>query len=292
MRHESHRFEVGDFKCDAVGDGTFTYTAPMFPPLATFLFANASRERLEQALRRHDIQPSKWMEWISPYICLVINTGVNRVLVDTGAGALGPNTGKLLANLADIGIADADIDTVVLTHGHPDHIGGNAVEGNAAFPNARYVMCRDEWDFWTSKQVASKDDEHLELLMKMAQNNLAPISDRIDLIVAGTEIVEGVYSIPATGHTPGHMALSVSSNGDHLLCIADAVLHPIHVENPSWHATVDYSPEEVEKTRRKLFKQAAEWNALVLAFHFSFPGLGHIVREEDQWQWQPIYREH
>ena len=124
----------------AVSDGTHIYTPPTFPPPATFLFANAPREHLEQALREHNLKPEQWVEWISPYICVVVNTGEHRVLVDTGADGLGPNTGKLLENLKAEGIAPEDIDTVILTHGHPDHIGGNTdSEGKPVFCNARYV---------------------------------------------------------------------------------------------------------------------------------------------------------
>ena len=99
MGNESFPFKIGKLECMAVSDGTHIYTPPTFPPPATFLFANAPRERLEQALRQHNLQPEQWVEWISPYICVVINTGEHRVLVDTGADGLDPNTGKLLQNL-------------------------------------------------------------------------------------------------------------------------------------------------------------------------------------------------
>ncbi len=111
------------------------YSPPTFPPPATFLFANASKERLDQVLRGHNLQPEQWVEWINLYICLAVNTGEHRVLVDTGADALGPNTGRLLQNMQAEGIAPGDIDTVILTHGHPDHIGGDTdAEGNQLFP--------------------------------------------------------------------------------------------------------------------------------------------------------------
>ena len=151
MNTEIYRFKVGTFECITVSDGTLTYTPPMFPPPATFLFTNAPKELLDQVLREHNLQPEQWVEWISPYICVVIDTGKHRVLMDTGAGGLGPNTGKLLQNLQAGGVTPRDIDTVILTHGHPDHIGGNTdAEGKLAFPNARFVMWKDEWDFWIS----------------------------------------------------------------------------------------------------------------------------------------------
>ena len=290
MSNETFRFKTGKLECIAVSDGTLTYAPPTFPPPATLLFANAPRERLEQALLEHNLQPEQWVEWTSPYICLVVNTGDHLVLADTGAGDLAPTTGRLLQNLEAEGIAPEDIDTVILTHGHPDHIGGNTdAEGKPAFPNARHIIWKDEWDFWTSEQAEQRLDEHLrEVLVKFARDNLPPIQGQVDLFDRETEIVPGIRAVAAPGHTPGHMALEISSEGEQLLCISDVALHPIHLEQPDWYAVVDFAPEQVVATRRRLLGMAAARKALVLAFHFPFPGLGRIVQKGEGWQWQPV----
>ena len=290
MSTEVYHFKVGAFECMAVSDGTLTYTPPTFPPPTTLLFGNAPRGDLEHTLRQHNIQPEHWAEWISQYICLLVNTGEHRVLVDTGADGLDPNTGKLLQNLQAEGIAPEDIDMVILTHCHPDHIGGNTLdEGKLAFPNARYAMWKDEWDFWTSEEAEEKLDEHVrEVLLSVARKNLPPIQERLDLIEREREILPGIHAIAAPGHTPGHMALVISSGGEQLLCISDTALHPIHLEQPEWCAAVDFAPDQVVATRRRILNRAAAEKALVLAFHFPFPGLGHIVQKGEAWQWQPI----
>ena len=283
MNTEIYRFKVGTFECRAVSDGTHAY------PYVPAWFVNAPNERLKQVLREHNLDPE---QYVSPYSCLVINAGQHRVLVDTGAGAMAPTTGKLILNLQGEGIAPEDIDTVILTHGHLDHIGGNTDNaGKPAFPNARYVMWKDEWNFWTSEPSLAELDvpEHIkEELLTFARNNLPPIQDQLDLVDHEMGIVPGIRAVAAPGHTPSHMAVAISSGSEQLVCISDAVLHPIHLEQPDWYACFDFAPEQTVTTRRRLLNRAAAEKALVHAFHFPFPGLGHVVQKGEGWQWQPI----
>jgi glyoxylase-like metal-dependent hydrolase (beta-lactamase superfamily II) len=287
MSNSSYRFKLGAFECIVVSDGNFAYPHP-----AQLFFSNAQKEELEQVLSEHNCDPTQWEEYVSPYPSLVINTGQHRILVDTGAGDFAPTTGNLIANLQTEGIAPEDIDTILLTHGHPDHIGGIVdSEGNIAFPNARYVMWKEEWDFWASEPDLTQlkvDDSIKQLIITWASKNLPPIQNQLELVDHETELVPGICAVAARGHTPGHMALDICSGGEQLLDISDAAIHPIHLEQLNWYAAFDLEPKQGLASRRRLLERASAKNALVHASHFPFPGLGHVIQKEDKWQWQPI----
>lgn len=292
MNAEIYSFTVGSFRCMAVNDGFHTYSPPGFPPPAVLLCANAPPEQLKQVLVAYNINLDNWTEWVSPYICLVIDTGSQLILVDTGADGLTPETGKLVPNLESEGITPGDIDIVVLTHGHPDHIGGNVdAGGKPVFHNARHVILREEWNFWTTDRAEKTLDEHSsEVLLKTARENLPPIQEQIDLVDHETEISAGITALWMPGHTPGHMVLNIQSDDKQLLCVADTVLHPIHLQHPEWFSVFDVLPEQIVVTRRDLLNKAMIEKTMVLAFHFPFPGLGYVVPQGEAWEWQPIER--
>ncbi len=281
MEAETHRFKIGAFDCLAVSDGTFAYPAGL-------LFANARKEDYEQGLRERHLPLD---QITTPYVCLYLDTGEHRVLVDTGAGNLAPTTGRLVQNLRSEGIDPGNIDTVILTHAHADHIGGNLdSDGNLAFPNARYVMSRVEWDFWTSKPDLSSLNcgDHLEqLLLQYVEAMLPPIRHRLDLVDGEEELVPGIRTIPAPGHTPGHLALEINSQGETFIDAVDTFLHPMMIERIEWYSVVDIYPEKGIASRRRLLERAADTGAAVMSFHFPFPGLGRVVRKEDGFTWKP-----
>jgi glyoxylase-like metal-dependent hydrolase (beta-lactamase superfamily II) len=284
MKSETFRFQVGGFSCLAIMDDRPRY------PIGMFL-TNLPRERYEPLLR----QRGQYAQEIDvPYICLFINTGRERVLVDTGIGVdgMGPTPGKLLPLLRAEGIQPHEIGTVILTHGHPDHIGGSLNEaGKPAFPNARYVTLREEWDFWMSGPSLAElpvEESLKKMILASAQKNLPGVQAQLDLVHPDTEIVSGITAIAAFAHSPGQMALEISSGEQRLLFVADAILHPLHLEYPETISATDHRPSQMVATRLTLLEKAAREKSLVSTSHFAFPGLGHVVPKGERWEWQPI----
>jgi glyoxylase-like metal-dependent hydrolase (beta-lactamase superfamily II) len=280
MTSNRHRFHVGNIECVAVSDGTFSYPTG-------WLFSNVAKEELEARLRERGL-PTTHVE--SPYTCLLVKAGARKLLVDTGADGLAPTTGNLLKNLAAEGVSPHEITNVVLTHGHPDHIGGVLdASDELGFPNARYAMSKTEWDFWTDPSALhdSAMDAHMkQVLVSAAQKNLPRLKQRIELFEGEKEIVPGVLAIPAPGHTPGHVALLISSGKSQLLHLSDAVLNPLHMENPGWRNVFDLDEEAALSSRRRLLDRADADAANALAYHFPFPGLGKVKKVRGAWKWE------
>lgn len=276
-----HQFHVGELECTALCDGTLPY-----PP--KWFFSNAPADELENELRARQL-PADHV--LSPYTCLLVRSGKECLLIDTGTGGMAPGTGQLQQRLQEAGVGAQQVTTVLLTHGHPDHIGGVLEpSGRPAFPDARYVMSKAEHDFWTSSPSLdglAMEPFIKEMMLQGVQRSLPPLKPWLELIAGEYEIAPGVRLLSAPGHTPGHIAVLLSSRSEQLLHLADSVLHPLHLAHPEWRAVFDMDSEAAGKTRQRLLDRAAADRIPVHAYHFPFPGHGVISKREQGWAWEP-----
>jgi glyoxylase-like metal-dependent hydrolase (beta-lactamase superfamily II) len=283
MPEGAHRFQVGSICCTVLADGYFSYPARWF-------FPGADPAALAGALEARRVSAEAI---VSPCACLLIQTGRYAALVDTGAGDSSATTGALVARLEVEGLRPRDVDTVILTHAHPHHIGGVADgRGRSAFPNARYVVAEAEWDFWTSPR-AVLDSLRVPQSAKsamgvVARRALEAVRHQVEPIGEEAEVLPGVRVIPAPGHTPGHMAVLIASGNDKLLNIGDAASHPLHLEQPEWENGFDLDPVRAIATRRQLLELSEAEHMRVMGFHFPFPSFGRVApRAGGGWTWSP-----
>jgi glyoxylase-like metal-dependent hydrolase (beta-lactamase superfamily II) len=277
MSNDFYPFRVGSFECVALCDGNLEYTLES-------MVTNAPRSAVQAYLQAYGLST----EMIAtPFTYPYLDTGKHKVLVDMGTGNLFPTTGRMLESMGKAGIAPESIDSIFISHAHPDHVGGALNdEGQPIFTNATYFICKDEWDFWFSEQAANLTGEGF---ITIARQKLAPLREKIILLEKEKEILPGVDVLFAPGHTPGHMVVSFRSEGEQLLYTADTVLHPLHLERPDWFPVFDILPDLASVSKNHIFDLAATTKSLVLGQHFPpFPNLGYIVKKETGWAWQPI----
>ncbi len=293
MQKEFYKFKIGAFECIAVNDGGLNY------PLEVF-FSNAPIEEVNAALHERGLTTAHIH---TPYTCLFINTGQNQIMIDTGAGDIAKDahnffptigntdasSGKLAENLQVAGIELDQVDTVIITHAHPDHIAGTLTsESELVFKHADYFIARAEHAYWMSAEAERLSSPSM---METARRYLAPLTGRLTFLEGEVEILPGITILPAPGHTPGHIVIEVSSSGEKLLHIADTALSPLHLEHPDWQSLFDIIPEDALRSKRVIFNRAAEAKALVFGHHFPpFPALGYVGKRDAGWHWVPVER--
>ncbi|WP_030147426.1 MULTISPECIES: MBL fold metallo-hydrolase [unclassified Streptomyces] len=225
-------------------------------------------------------------------------TGGLRVLVDTGIG-----NGKERANpawhdldtdylqrLTAAGFPADSVDLVILTHLHADHVGWNTRKENGAwvptFPNARYLTSRAEREFWAGHAMD-------EARRQMFQDSVIPVEeagllDLVDVPAEGVDAVAGVRLVPTPGHTPGHLAVELTSRGHTALITGDCVHHPVQLTRPGIGACVDIDPAASEASRRTLLASLAGTHTLLLGTHFAPPTAGRVVVDGDAYRLSPV----
>jgi glyoxylase-like metal-dependent hydrolase (beta-lactamase superfamily II) len=227
----------------------------------------------------------------------LINTGSKLVLIDTGAGGLfGPTLGKLLANLKASGYEAAQIDDVFITHMHGDHVGGLAAGGNIAFSNATIHADQRDADFWLSQanldkaasdQKGSYQGAIASFKPYIAAKKFVPFKGGADKGVV--ELASGVKSYSGYGHTAGHTVYVVESEGQKLMLIGDLIhVTSVQLDHPEVTIAFDTDPKEAAKARDKIFTEAAKQGALIAASHIQFPGLGHLKKAGNSYEWIPV----
>ena len=204
----------------------------------------------------------------------IVNIGDKLVLFDTGMGtskAFGPTTGRQQKSMAEAGIKPGDIDAVVCSHAHIDHIGGIVGEdGKSLFPNAQVYIAQSDFEFWTDE---GKLGGPLKDFVLHARKNLLPVRDRLVFFKDGQEFLPGIQAISAPGHTVGHTMFTVTSNGKSFAFLGDLTHHPILLlEKPRMQFSYDTDPKQAAATRVKLLDMIATNKIPVMSYHFAWPG--------------------
>jgi glyoxylase-like metal-dependent hydrolase (beta-lactamase superfamily II) len=282
--------KIGEFDCTIFRDLQFRYKAKDF-------FINADLVELDQSLKRYNVIAENIP---SPFIAVVLQHKDRKILIDTGIGFSGKPIvfrgashefkGGLHRLLQQENIDTKDITDVIITHFHPDHIGGIYSENDQlSFPAARFHMHEHEWQYWHSPQ----SDGQPPMFKFFIERNITKLKDKNLHLIKGdfTEFLPGIMAVKADGHTPGQVALTIHSGKERLLYISDAFLHPLHMERTDWQTNYDLDHQKAKRSRIKLLELARKEEMLVNAFHFDFPGLGRVDKRSGSGAWMWRYEE-
>ncbi|MGH0214472.1 MBL fold metallo-hydrolase [Sinorhizobium meliloti] len=281
-----YRFKLGRFEVTNILDA-----GPVLDGPWPIVGQDRPPTEVEELMRQSLLPERKFRPGFTPTI---VNTGKELVLFDTGNGENGfvprPNGGWLANLLGPAGFAPEQIDVVVLTHGHADHIGGLIEGGRPLFPNARYAIGDVEFNFWSSEdRLAAPRSDNEYVSAKLFARNVVPLAERTSFIKPGGDVVPGIRAVEAYGHTPGHLAFHIESEGKQLLVWGDCAHHEVaSLAYPEWHAFFDMDKAKGAETRQHIYDMVATDRLPVAGYHTSFPSLGFVERKDRGYRWLPI----
>jgi glyoxylase-like metal-dependent hydrolase (beta-lactamase superfamily II) len=279
-----YRFAHGKMQATVVSDGIL----PLGDPSGAFL--GTSKEEIGKMLTDNFLSPTNV---VLEQNVLILNTGDKLVLFDTGMGSstmFGPTTGKLMASIKAAGIDPKDIDAVVATHAHCDHVWGiMADDGTRHFPNAQVYISQADFDYWTDEaKLSMKDPAYMKPFVEGARKNLLPNRDRTVFVKDGQEFLPGIQAMAAPGHTVGHTVFMVTSDGKSLAVIGDLTHHQVLlVEKPRIEFAYDTDPKQSANTRVRVLDMLAANRIPLIAYHFPWPGVGHVAKHGDGFRYFP-----
>lgn len=260
---KANRFKLGSFEVTALLAGTRTVESPQ-----NIFGMNVDAAEFGAVSDSHLIPTDKAQFFFTP---TVVNTGSQLILFDTGL-----NAGGISDALAVAGYTPDQVDVVVLTHMHGDHIGGLTGDAGATFTNASYVTGAAEYDFW-----AGAENERFDQKVK-------PLAEKMTFLDDGGAVASGITAVAAQGHTPGHMAYMLESDGQQLMLIADAANHYVwSLGYPDWEVKFDRDKAAAAATRRKLFGMLAADKVPFIGYHMPWPAMGYATARGDGFEYVP-----
>jgi glyoxylase-like metal-dependent hydrolase (beta-lactamase superfamily II) len=274
-----YRLKLGAIEVTVVSDGTLAF------PAETLWGDRAEDARDLLTATFHTPRPVELQ-----VNTMLVNTADKLVLIDAGCGVdkFQKTTGRLLGNLAAAGYAPSDIDMILLTHAHFDHLWGISDSENASllFPSAEFIASEAEIAFWSNSELADKLPPAQQA--RVTQTNLKLASRRLHLIKPGAEVAPGVTTFDTAGHTPGHISVHIGSGSEEMLLTGDVVVgSEVPFLHPEWPFGFDIDVPKGIETRMAFLDRAATDRMLVGSYHLPFPGFGHVVREGSGYRWLP-----
>jgi len=275
-----YRFKIGGFVVTTVNDGYFDFPVDK-------LITNASLAEVQAILQDSFLSPTIYH---NPFTLTLVETPRGIVMFDCGTGGqMGPHTGKLPQNLRAAGIDPSRITTIVFSHFHTDHITGLlSADGEAVFPQAELIVPEPEWKFWSDRGNETRSPPFQRSNFANVAKRFGPYQNRVRQVAQDTEVVPGIHSFAAPGHTPGHTLYRISDGGEQMIFIADTTHRPeLFVRHPELHAIIDFDPDQAEATRRKVLDMLATDRIRISGYHYPFPANGYILRDGASYRFVP-----